>query len=111
MINIRVDGVIYDTVLSTVFIVYDSEKKQIKEVYLISNLSYTKQSSLKWNDWVQYGACDHTCEAWEKQALAECIKEKDWIWNADNRGIDRGEGEAVSLALKVEVLQAMLESN
>ena len=43
---------------------------------MISNLSYTKQSSLKWNDWVQYGACDHTCEAWENPALAECIKEK-----------------------------------
>ncbi len=109
MINIRVDGVIYDTVICTAFIVYDREKKKIKEACLVSNLSYTKQSSLKWNDWVQYGACDHTCEARELPTLAECIKGKDWLWNIQNsnRNIERREGDIASQALKEEVLKAM----
>lgn len=111
MINIRVDGVIYDTVLCTAFMSYDREKKKIKETYMVSNLSYTGQSSLKWNDWGQYGACDHTCEARELPTLAECIKDKDWIWNMKNgnKNIERKEGDIASQALKEEVLKAMIE--
>lgn len=109
MINIRVDDVIYDTVFCTAFMSYDRGKKKIEDAYLVSNLSYTKQSLLKWNDWGQYGACDHTCEAWDLPTLAECIKDKDWIWNIQNsnRNIERKEGDIVSQALKEEVLKAM----
>ncbi len=110
-INIRVDGVIYDTVFCTAFFSYDEEKKEIKNAYLVSNFCYTGQSSLKWDDWFQYGACDHTCGARELPTLAECVKDKDWIWNEQNsnRDIVRAEGDIASQALKEEVLKVMIE--
>ncbi len=109
-INIRVDGVIYDTVLCTASIDYDEEKKEIN-AYLISNFHYTKQSTLEWDDWVQYGACGHPCKARELPTLAECIKDKDWIWNEQNSNKDimRREGDIASQALKEEVLKVMIE--
>ncbi len=90
---------------------YDKEKKEIKNAYLVSNFCYTGQSSLKWDDWLQYGACDYTCGARELPTLAECIKDKDWIWNEQNsnRDIMRAEGDIASQALKEEVLKVMIE--
>ncbi len=43
--------------------------------------------------------------------MAECVKDKDWIWNEQNsnRDIVRAEGDIASQALKEEVLKVMIE--
>lgn len=79
--SIRIYDVVYDTVKCTVFLKYDVHSKEIKEAYLISNLSYTKNSSIAWEDLVQYGACTHCCKKDELAILADCIKDKKWICN------------------------------
>ena len=107
--DIVVEDVLYDTVLSTAFIAYDAEKKKIEEVYLISDLGRTKQSSLQWTDIGQYDVCDHTCAIREYSALAELIKDKDWTWNTAHNAlnIDRKAGN-VPQELKDEVLKVMM---
>lgn len=106
--DIRVDGVLYDTVPCTVFIMYDTEIKEIAEVYLMSNLSCTGQALLSWKDIGQYGACCHICETWELSQLMECIKDKDWTWTTQNGAMDieRSTGN-IPQTLKEELLEKM----
>ena len=107
--DIVVEDVLYDTVLSTAFTAYDEGKKEIEDIYLVSNFHYTKQSSLQWTDIGQYGVCEHTCAIREYSALAELIKDKDWSWNTAHNAldIDRKAGNAPQ-ELKDEVLKAMM---
>lgn len=109
--DMRADDVIYDTVLCTLFIDYDMEKKTIREIYLISNFCYTGKSSLHWSDMLQYGACDYTCSVEEYPALAELIQDKDWRWTTrhDALDVDHAAGN-VSQELKDEVLKEMLQT-
>lgn len=106
--DIRVDKITYDTVLSTAFIAYDEEKKEIEEIFLMSNFCYTDKSSLRWVDMGQYGACYHTCAIREYSALAELLKNKDWTWNTAHNAldIDRKAGN-VPQELKDEVLRLL----
>lgn len=81
MISIRIYDVVYDTVKCTVFLKYDEDSRKIKDAYLMSNLSYTKNSSIAWEDLSQYGACVHQCKKSEWVILADCIKDKKWSSN------------------------------
>lgn len=81
MVSIRIDAVVYDTVECTAFLKYDVDSRKIKDAYLMSNLSYTKNSSIVWEDLVQYGACMHYCKKDELAILADCIKDKKWTSN------------------------------
>ncbi|MGN0393735.1 MAG: hypothetical protein ACI4EF_00055 [Coprococcus sp.] len=57
--DIVVEDVLYYTVSCDVYIAYDEGKKEIEDIYLVSNFHYTKQSSLQGTDIGQYGGCDH----------------------------------------------------
>lgn len=80
--DIRVDDIIYDTVKCTAFIAYDTVKNAIEKIYLMSNLCYTEQASVSWQDLGMYGACSRTCVRSEYPKLAECIRDKEWAWTS-----------------------------
>lgn len=73
---------VFDTAPCDVRITYQPERGYIKGVWVVSTLSETEQSKMKWNDMVSYGACDLEIDSLAVLAeIAECIKKEEWMFD------------------------------
>lgn len=103
-VKVRIDT-IFDNAKSMIGIAYQPERKYIKGVYAISNLSMIKGSKLYWQDMASYGACNLQINSFlVLKQIAETIKDKKWT--LDTKDMEVFEDES----MKNDILDILLNA-